>query len=317
MRIVSLIPAATEIVYALGLGDELVGRSPADDHPPEALDVPAVAWIDEAAGSLEGASTGIAGTDDGTRHSPHHIDLDALAAARPELILTQRMCRVCAVSLDQVEAAVRTLGIDPTIVTLDIESVEGVLNAISTVGAFAEAEDEAVGLIEILRQRLAAIEDRVLERRLAGVAPRRVVVLEWLEPPFSSGHWVPEMVRRAGGWDLLGQEGRPSEAVSWERVREVDPDQILLAPCGMDTSAAVREWERSTMPVWFDSLRAVQDDELLAVDGGGLLSRPGPRVIEGIAMLAEVFDPEGLAGFAPAGSWLRLGRTTGRARGHR
>lgn len=227
------------------------------------------------------------------------------------------MCRVCAVSLDQVEAAVRTLGIDPTIVTLDIESVEGVLNAISTVGAFAEAEDEAVGLIEILRQRLAAIEDRVLERRLAGVAPRRVVVLEWLEPPFSSGHWVPEMVRRAGGWDLLGQEGRPSEAVSWERVREVDPDQILLAPCGMDTSAAVREWERSTMPVWFDSLRAVQDDELLAVDGGGLLSRPGPRVIEGIAMLAEVFDPEGLAGFAPAGSWLRLGRTTGRARGHR
>ncbi len=111
---------------------------------------------------------------------------------------------VCAVTADDVRRATRRLGIDPTIVSLEPESVEGILNSISTVGAFAEAEDEAVGLIEILRQRLAAIEDRVLERRLAGVAPRRVVVLEWLEPPFASGHWIPEMVRRAGGWDLLG-----------------------------------------------------------------------------------------------------------------
>lgn len=318
MRIVSLIPAATEIVYALGLGDELVGRSPADDHPSEVLDVPAVSWIDEASEPPQAPSSALAGgADEAVMPPPHHIDLDALARARPDLILTQRMCRVCAVSLDQVEAAVRALGIEPTIVTLDVESVEGVLNAISTVGACAEAEDEAVGLIEILRQRLAAIEDRVLERRLAGIAPRRVVVLEWLEPPFSSGHWVPEMVRRAGGWDLLGQEGEASVEVSWERVRDVDPDQVLLAPCGMDVEAAVREWEQATMPVWFETLRAVRTGGLIAVDGGGLLSRPGPRVIDGIAMLAEVFDPEGLAGFAPPGSWLHLGRTIDRVRGYR
>ena len=198
MRIVSLIPAATEIVYALGLGDELVGRSPADDHPGEVAEVPVVAWVDPGDEQPVGPPSGLTG-EPAPRPSPHHIDLDALAVARPDLILTQRMCRVCAVDLDQVEAAVRTLGIEPTIVTLDAETVEGIFNGISTVGAFAEAEDEAVGLIEILRQRLAAVEDRVLERRLAGVAPRRVVVLEWLEPPFSSGHWVPEMVRRAGG----------------------------------------------------------------------------------------------------------------------
>ncbi len=317
MRIVSLIPAATEIVYALGLGDELVGRSPADDHPPEVLDVPPVAWMDESPEPPRTPSSALAGAGSAVTASPHHVDLDALARARPDLILTQRMCRVCAVSLDQVEAAVRSLGIEPTIVSLDIESVEGVLNGISTVGAFAEAEDEAVGLIEILRQRLAAVEDRVLERRLAGIAPRRVVVLEWLEPPFSSGHWVPEMVRRAGGWDLLGEEGQASVEVSWERVRDVDPDQILLAPCGMDADAAVREWEQATMPVWFETLRAVRTGELIAVDGGGLLSRPGPRVIDGIAMLAEVFDPEGLAGFAPPGSWVRLGRAIDRPRGHR
>lgn len=317
MRIVSLVPAATEIVYALGLGDELVGRSPADDHPAEVADVPVVAWVDDR---LEPPAVPPAALTDGATHaspSPHHIDLDALARARPDLILTQRMCRVCAVSLDQVEVAVRTLGIEPTIVALEASSVEGILNSVSTVGAFAEAEDEAVGLIEILRQRLASVEDRVLERRLAGIAPRRVVVLEWLEPPFSSGHWVPEMVRRAGGWDLLGQEGQPSVEVGWERVRDVDPDLVLLAPCGMDTDAAVREWEQATMPVWLDSLRAVASGALVAVDGGGLLSRPGPRVIDGIAMLAEVFDPEGLAGFAPRGSWRPVGRAVGGSGGSR
>lgn len=314
MRIVSLVPAATEIVFALGLGDELVGRSPADDHPSEVADVPVMAWVDQADASVRTARPGAPdGAGDGAS-SPHHIDLDALAAARPDLVLTQRMCQVCAVSLDQVERAVRALGIDPTIVALEASSVEGILNSISTVGAFAEAEDEAVGLIEILRQRLAMVEDRVLERRLAGIAPRRVVVLEWLEPPFSSGHWVPEMVRRAGGWDLLGQEAQPSAEVGWERVREVDPDVIVLAPCGMDAAGAASEWEQATMPVWFDSLRAVQAGEVHAVDGGGLLSRPGPRVIDGIAMLAEVFDPEGLRGFAPAGSWLPLGRATRPAR---
>jgi iron complex transport system substrate-binding protein len=319
MRIVSLVPAATEIVYALGLGDELVGRSPADDHPAEVADVPLVSWVDAdpvAAGQPPATliEAGAALKDAPSRPSPHHLDLEALARARPDLILTQRMCRDCAVSQDQVEVAVRTLGIDPTIVALEASSVEGILNGISTVGAFAEAEDEAVGLLEILRQRLASVEDRVLERRLAGIAPRRVVVLEWIDPPFSSGHWVPEMVRRAGGWELLGLEGRASEAVAWERVREVDPDQLLLGPCGMDARAAVGAWEQASLPAWVVDLPAVRAGELYALDGGGLLSRPGPRVIDGIAMLAEVFDPDGLAGAAPPGSWLRLGGVPGRRR---
>lgn len=317
MRIVSLVPAATEIVFALGLGDELVGRSPADDHPPEVADVPLMAWTDsDPLGQGHAPSSPIGGNaaDAPTsRPSPHHIDLEALAGARPDLILTQRLCRSCAVSLDQVEVAVRELGIDPTIVALDPSSIEGILNSISTVGAFAEAEDEAVGLVEILRQRLASVEDRVLERRLAGIAPRRVVVLEWLDPPFSSGHWVPEMVRRAGGWELLGQEGQSSEEVAWERVREVDPDQIVVAPCGMDTDRAVAAWEQAPLPDWLGELPAVRSGEVYAVDGGGLLSRPGPRVIEGIATLAEVFDPEGLEGRSPPGSWRALGGARSRA----
>jgi len=316
MRIVSLLPSATEIVFALGLGDELVGRTPACDYPVEVSEVPVMTWVDQPAAAsvrppiaLRADELGV----DAAGASPHHLDLDALAAAAPDLILTQRLCSVCAITVDDVRRAVRRLDIDPTIVSLEPESVEGILNSISTVGAFAEAEDEAVGLIEILRQRLAAIEDRVLERRLAGVAPRRVVVLEWLEPPFASGHWIPEMVRRAGGWDLLGTEGERSVEVGWERIREVDPEQIILAPCGFDARASAAIYEHAYLPAWFDGLQAVIEGELFAVDGSGLLSRPGPRVIDGIGLLAELFDPEGLNGAAPPDSWIPLGPELERA----
>jgi iron complex transport system substrate-binding protein len=234
------------------------------------------------------------------------LDRAALAAADPDLILTQELCAVCALTTREVEEAARELGDDVTVVSLEPTSVEGIFNAISTVGAFAEAEDEAVGLLELLRERLGMLENRVLERRLAGIPPRRAIVLEWLDPPFASGHWVPEMVRRAGGWELLGQEGAQSVETTWDRVREVDPEQLILAPCGLSAMAAAAEYERVPLPDWFGRLRAVREGELFAVDGNGLFSRPGPRVVDGIALLAELFDPEGFAGSAPADSWVPL-----------
>lgn len=286
MRIVSLLPAATEIVHALGLGDELVGRSHACDWPPEALDVPVMT------------------IPDGKRA---RLDRAALAAAEPDLILTQELCAVCALTTREVQEAAKELPGEVEVVSLEPSSVEGILNSISTVGAFAEAEDEAVGLLEILRERLGHIENRVLERRLAGIPPRRVVVLEWLDPPFASGHWVPEMVRRAGGWELLGTEGRPSVETTWEAVRDVDPEQIVLAPCGLSALQAAAAYAEVPLPDFVADLRAVQNGELFAVDGNGLFSRPGPRVIEGIALLAELFDPEGFAGFASPDAWVPLG----------
>jgi len=292
MRIVSLLPAATEIVYALGLGEELVGRTHACDWPPEVSEVPALTVPGEGRATL---------------------DALALADAEPDLILTQDVCAVCAPTTAEVRAIAATLGREVEVVSLDAISVEGILNSISTVGAFAEAEDEAVGLLEMLRERLGMIENRVLERRLRGIPPRRVVVLEWLDPPFASGHWMPEMVRRAGGWELLGAEGARSVETSWERVREVDPEQLVLAPCGMSALEAAAEYARVPMPDWVADLRAVQDGELFAADGNGLFSRPGPRVIEGIALLAELFDPEGFAGFASPDSWVPLGAREGRA----
>lgn len=309
MRIVSLLPSATEIVFALGLGDELVGRTHECDYPPEAAQVPVMT---RGIGSPDASSRAI--HDRVTQAasggaSVSHLDIAALAAAQPDLILTQDLCRVCAVGTREVAAAAQELGVEVTVVSLEPVSVEGIFNSISTVGAFAEAEDEAVGLLEILRERLGAIENRVLERRLTGIPPRRVVVLEWLDPPFAAGHWVPEMVRRAGGWELLGTERERSVETAWERVREVDPEQLFLALCGFDAERAGREYLLAgpRLPAWFDSLRAVADGELFAVDGSGLFSRPGPRVVDGIGLLAELFDPEGFEGYAPPEAWVPLG----------
>jgi iron complex transport system substrate-binding protein len=308
VRIVSLLPSATEIVFALGMGDELVGRTHECDYPPEAADVPVVT-ADTGGGPDETSRR----THDRVTDSLHRgssiyrLDTDALRDARPDLILTQELCDVCAVSYREVTTAVRAMAADITVVSLEPTSIEGILNTISTVGAMTEAEDEAVGLVELLRERLGRIENRVLERRLAGVRPRRIVCLEWLDPPFASGHWVPEQVRRAGGWDLLGREGEKAVETTWERVRDVDPEQLMLMPCGFDAGRTAREFDRMPRPEWFDDLRAVQRGEVFALDGSGYFSRPGPRVIDGIGLLAELFDPEGFMDIAPSEAWIPVG----------
>jgi iron complex transport system substrate-binding protein len=308
VRIVSLLPSATEIVFALGLGDELVGRTHECDYPPEAAAVPVMTA--DVGGAVTDDSRAIHDRVGRSLHggsSIYRLDTDALAAARPDLILTQELCDVCAVSYKEVTDAVKTLEGDITVISLEPSTIEGILNTISTVGAMAEAEDEAVGLLEMLRERLGAIENRALERRLAGIAPRRVVCLEWLDPPFAAGHWVPEQVQRAGGWDLLGQSGEKSVQTTWDAVREVDPEQLMLMPCGFDAARTAREYDRMQKPEWFEELRAVRRGELFALDGSGYFSRPGPRVIDGIALLAELMDPEGFVDVAPPEAWIPIG----------
>ncbi len=309
MRIVSLLPSATEICFALGLGDELVGRTHECDYPEEAAAIP---LLTSDSGAVEGASSRqindrVAGSVN-SGESIYRLDIGALADADADLILTQELCTVCAVSYRDVTQALRTLGSDAEVVSLEPTSVEGVFNTISTVGAMAEAEDEAVGLIELLRERLARIENRVLERRLAGRAPRRVVSLEWLDPPFAAGHWVPEQVRRAGGWDLLGTAGQPAREATWDDVREVEPEMLLLMPCGFDAQRTAAEWQagRSGRPAWIDDLAASAAGEIYALDGSAYFSRPGPRIIDGIALLAELFDPDQFADEIPENAFLQV-----------
>lgn len=307
MRIVSLLPSTTEIVFALGLGDELVGVTHECDWPPAARAIPAVtrSVVDLSAASSHAIHRLVEGSVQ-AGSSLYALDEEALAAARPDLILTQELCRVCAVGYREVNEVARRLDGEVSVVSIEPTSIEGILNAISTVGAMTEAEDAALDLVEELRERLRAVEEVVIARREAGHAPPRVVAIEWLDPPFAVGHWVPEQVRRAGGWELLGREGQKAVATTWDAVREVDPEMLLLMPCGMHLASAVAEWDRTPRPAWWDELEAVRRGQVYVLDGSSHFSRPGPRVVDGIEALAEIFDPAAFDGLAPPSSWLRL-----------
>jgi len=304
MRIVSLLPSATEIVCALGLRDELVGITHECDWPPEVAGIPVMTRSTHEMSGLSGGRIHrlVADSIHGGS-SLYALDEVALEDARPDLILTQELCEVCAVSYRAVNEAVRTMGGDITVVSLEPTSIEGIFNTISTVGAMTDAEDSAVDVLEDLRSRLTDIEQRVQERRADGQAPVRVVGLEWLDPPFATGHWVQEQIRRAGGWELLGREGDRSVETTWDAVRDVDPESLVLMPCGFHVEDAVADWRRTPRPAFWSEIDAVRRGQVFVVDGSAYFSRPGPRVIDGIAILAEIFDPDGFAEISPIGSW--------------
>ncbi len=307
MRIVSLLPSATEIVCAIGLGDELVGITHECDWPPEIIGRPVVTRSVRdltVASSREIHRLVTASMHEGS--SLYTLDEEALAATEPDLIITQELCRVCAVSYREVNEVARRIDADVTVVSLEPTTIEGILNAITTVGAMAEAEDAAIDLVEALRERLGVVERAVAERREAGQVPPRVACLEWLDPPFTAGHWVPEQVRRAGGWDVLASDGERSIETTWDAVAEVDPEMLILMPCGMHVADTVDEWARTPRPVGYAELTAVRRGQVFAVDGSAYFSRPGPRVIDGIEMLAEILDPDGFEDIAPVGSWTPI-----------
>jgi iron complex transport system substrate-binding protein len=304
MRIVSLLPSATEIVCAIGLADELVGITHECDWPPSAVGRPVMTRsVYDLDGTPSRTINEIVGAAVHGGSSLYGLDEEALAAAEPDLILTQELCRVCAVSYRDVNEVARAIDAAIRVVSLEPTSIEGIFNTITTIGAMTESEDAAVDLVEALRGRLGAIERKVQKRRENGFTPPRVVGLEWLDPPFAVGHWVPEQIRRAGGWDLLGEAGERSMETTWWAVREVDPEMLVLMPCGYDLAGTVDEWDRVVRPsIWHD-IEAVRRGQIFAVDGSAYFSRPGPRVIDGIELLAEIFDPNTFVDVAPPGSW--------------
>ena len=304
MRIVSLLPSATEIVCAIGLQDELVGITHECDWPPSALGRPVMTRsVFDFEGTPSRTVNEIVGAAVHGGSSLYALDEQALAAAQPDLIVTQELCRVCAVSYRDVNEVARAIDTRIRVVSLEPTSIEGIFNTITTIGAMTESEDAAVDLVEALRARLGAIERKVLKRREGGFAPPRIVGLEWLDPPFAVGHWVPEQIRRAGGWDLLGEAGERSVETTWRAVGEVDPEMLVLMPCGYDLAGTVDEWERVPRPSTWDDIEAVRRGQIFAVDGSAYFSRPGPRVIDGIELLAEIFDPDAFVDVAPPGSW--------------
>jgi iron complex transport system substrate-binding protein len=304
MRIASLLPSATEIVCAIGLESELVAVTHECDWPPSVVGKPIVTRSvhdHEGVSSREIHARVTAAMHGGS--SLYELDEAALAAVEPDLILTQELCRVCAVSYREVNEVARRIDADISVVSLEPTSVEGILNTITTVGAMTEVEDAAIDVVEGIRERLGAVEERVALRRDDGRPSPRVVALEWLDPPFTVGHWVPEQIRRAGGWDLLGSDGEAARQTTWDAVAEVDPEMLFLMPCGFHLADTVRAWARTPVPPWLAELPAARRGAVFAVDGSSYFSRPGPRFIDGIEMLAEIMDPEAFVDVAPPGGW--------------
>jgi iron complex transport system substrate-binding protein len=304
MRIVSLLPSATEIVCALGLSRQLVGVTHECDYPAEAV---GKTVMTRPVLKLSGVSNATidrrvrAAVEAGT--ALYQVDEVALRGARPDLIITQALCAVCAPSQASVQEIARSLGPDVTVISLEPTSLEGIFNTISTVGAMTETERRAIVLLGKLRARLGRIEKKVEKARAAGHKPLRVIGLEWLDPPMVVGHWTPEQIRRAGGWDLLGREGEESVRTTWATIRDMEPDMLLLMPCGYDLGATVREFARMRRPRFWDEILAVQRHNVIALDGSAYFNRPGPRVLDGISLLAEIFDPERFVDVSPPMSW--------------
>jgi iron complex transport system substrate-binding protein len=294
-------------VCALGLGDDLVGVTHECDWPPE---VAGKTVVTRATRVRQGArSREIHRRVRDALHggsSLYALDAEVLRDLRPDLILTQELCRVCAVAYEQVDEVCRAIDTDIRVVSLEPTTLEGVLNTIATVGAMTESENAALDLVRRLRSRLGRIERAVQRRREDGFRAPRVVALEWLDPPFTVGHWVPEQIQRAGGWDLLGEPGEPAHETSWRAIRDVDPEMLLLMPCGFHLQDGVETWRTARRPPYWNRLEAVRRGQVFALDGSAYFSRPGPRVIAGIELLAEIFDPDTFIETSPPGSWTPL-----------
>jgi iron complex transport system substrate-binding protein len=282
MKICSLLPSATEILFALGLGDQVAGVSHECDFPPEARSKPIL--IKSRISHTESA----AAIDRQVREflergeSLYSVDFEILREIEPDLIVTQDLCHVCAATPDDLGAALAHLDRQPRIVTLNPHSLADVCADIRTVG-------EATGRAQQANEVVAEFDRGVanVERSVAGLDRPRVLCLEWLDPPYVAGHWVPEMVERAGGVDVLGRHAKPSFRVEWDAVIATRPEVIIIMPCGYSLAAAKKEFRKLAMPPGWNDLPAVHDERVFVVEASGYFSRPGPRLAAGLGVLAE------------------------------
>jgi iron complex transport system substrate-binding protein len=295
MRIVSLIPSATEILFLLGLDSEICGVSHECDFPPAARAKRVVVHPriphGLAAGEIERRVREYVARGE----SLYAVDAAALAEIDPDLIITQDLCHVCAATPDDLAAALNGLPRMPRILTLDPKSIDDVYADIRRVAEAAGCAPKAAPAIAALRGRVAAVE-----RAVAGHARPRVLCLEWLDPPYPGGHWVPEMVEHAGGIDVLGASGVPSTPVTWDAVLATQPDIAIIMPCGYDAGKAASEYAAAQFPPGWTDLPAVRAARVYCVDGSSYYSRSGPRLIDGIEILAGLLHPECADKIVPA-----------------
>jgi iron complex transport system substrate-binding protein len=282
MRIVSLVPSATEMLFALGLGPEVIAVTHECDYPPEAGDLPKVTR-DVLPAGLSAGEIDAAVRELTLAGKPiYELDSETLIDLRPDLIVTQALCSVCAVSHDDVQAVAAEIDSHPQVIALDPRTVGEILGDARTLAAATERKDAAVDLVHDAAARI----DRV-KLAVRGASRPRVAALEWLDPPFAAGHWTPQLIDYAGGEDVLGFAGENSEQRTWEEVALARPDIVIVMPCGYDAEIAHREAEMHR-----DELLAVGAGEVVAVNASAYFSRPGPRVVDGLELLARILHPD-------------------------
>jgi iron complex transport system substrate-binding protein len=279
VRIVSLIPSATEILFAVGAGDDVVGVTFECDHPAEARERRVVSTSAMPEGLTPKEIDDFVAAAMTAGEDLYRLDAGALTDLDADLVVTQDLCAVCAIDVDTVDEALRHLGCRAEVATVDPHTLDDVLASVTEIGRRTGRSDRAAVLVAQLEGRLAAVADRV-----AGRVRPRVLVLEWTDPPFAPGHWIPEMVTRAGGEPTLGVAGTKSTRISWDEAVDSAPDLVVCAPCGYDLAgaAALAEDVRHRfpgLPVW-------------AVDADGHFARPGPRLVDGVEVLAGILHPD-------------------------
>lgn len=289
MRIVSLLPSTTEIVCALSLENELVGITHECDYPAVITDRPRLTASRISHETMTSAEIDHAVRSQLDGHgSIYDLDEARLRELNPDLILTQELCDVCAVSYKTVARAARAFETGVKVVSLEPNTMEDIFANIRMVGELADRASEADKLVESLTARL----DQVREKTSAATTHPRTLMLEWLEPPFAPGHWVPEQVAIAGGDHAFGESGKPSVTTTAEEIRAYAPEVIVLIPCGYYKEDILRQLPKAQLPEGWNDLPACRNNEVWVTDATSYFSRPGPRVVDGVEILARILHPE-------------------------
>jgi iron complex transport system substrate-binding protein len=296
MKIASLLPSSTEILCALGLEKNIVGITHECDFPPSISGKPHL-----TASCISHETMTSAEIDHQVRSqldghgSIYDLNTDLVSELKPDLILTQELCDVCAVSYKTVERAARMYVADAKVVSLEPNTIEDIFSNIKTVGGLCGVSDKADEIVNELKARIENIRSQLQKEssksEIRNSKPK-VFMLEWLEPPFAPGHWVPEQVEIAGGICLLGEAGKPSVTTTYEKLIETAPDVLVLIPCGYYTADIVRQIPNTIFPENFKNIPAVQNGEIWALDATSYFSRPAPRVVDGAEILAKILHPE-------------------------
>ena len=285
MRIASLVPSATEMLFALGLGDDVVAVTHECDYPPEAAELPHLTRTVIPAGLTSAGIDEAVRERSGRGEAIYELDHTTLHDVAPDLIVTQALCEVCAVSSDDVRAVAEELHPVPAVLSLDPTTLGEVLVGARDLAAAAGVPDEGSRLVEHAAARIDLIREEV-----EGATRPPTVALEWLDPPFIGGHWVPQMIELAGGDDPLGFAGEKSRTASWEEIEAARPEVVVAMPCGYGAARAAEEAR-----AYADRLAALGAQRIVAVDAAAYFSRPGPRLVDGLELLAHVLHPDRVA----------------------